>query len=50
MSMVEYEKKIMNFKIELDKNEETIQKMEDENKKLEFQNLNLKNENKIFTK
>ena len=44
MSMLESEKKIMNFKIELDKNEETIQKMKDENKKLEIQNLNLKNE------
>ena len=47
MSISESEKKIMNFKIELDKNEETIQKMEDENKKLEFQNLNLKNEIKF---
>ena len=44
MSMIESEKKIANFKIELDKNEETIQKLKDENNKLEFQNLNLKNE------
>ena len=44
MSISESEKKIMNFKIELDKNEETFQKLKDENNKLVFQNINLQNE------
>ena len=44
MSMIESEKKIANFKIELDKNEETFQKLKDENNKLVFQNINLQNE------
>ena len=41
-SKSELEKKIRNFEIEVKENELYVQKMKEENKKLESQNLNLK--------